>query len=72
MDTIEPNENITVPIGSMSLIWMVFEAMEMDIPFSKLKRKQGATVSEVAVAMTARAMETRGLSINRFEPDRGR
>lgn len=51
----------------MSLIRMVFEAMEMDIPFSKLKRKQGATVSEVAVAMTARAMETRGLSINRLE-----
>lgn len=67
VDTIEPNDNMTVPIRSMSLIRMVFEAMEMDIPLSKFKRKQGATVSGAAVAMTARVMETRDLSINRPE-----
>lgn len=46
---------------------MVFEALEMDRVLSGLKRKQGASVSEVCIALVSRAMQDRGLSINRLE-----
>lgn len=64
---LEPNENVTVQYGPKALTTMVFDALEMDRPLSALKRKQGASVSEVCIALVSRAMQDRGLSINRLE-----
>ena len=62
-----PNDDITFPYGPVTVTRMVFDILEMDRVFSKLKRRQGATVSEVTVALVAHAMQMRGLSINRME-----
>ena len=64
---IEPNDNLTVPYGPVTITQMVFETLEMDRVFSRLKRKQGATVTEICIASVAHAMQMRGLSINRME-----
>lgn len=66
-ETLEPNDNVTVPYGPVTLTRMTFDLLEMDKVFSKLKRKQGATVSEVCIALVSHAMQMRGLSINRME-----
>ena len=66
-DSIEPNDNVTVPYGPVTLTRMAFDMLEMDRVLSRLKRKQGATVSEVCIALVAHAMQMRGLSINRME-----
>ena len=66
-ETIMPNDNITIPYGPLTLTRMMFEMLEMDMPLSKLKRKQGVTPSEVIMALVSHAMQMRGLSINRLE-----
>lgn len=67
LEEIRPSDNITVPYGPVTMTRMMFEVLEMDKVLSGLKRKQGATVSEVCIALVAHAMQMRGLSINRME-----
>lgn len=64
---LEPNGNVTVQCGPRTVTAMVFDALEMDRVLSGLKRKQGASVSEVCIALVSRAMQDQGLSINRLE-----
>ena len=45
----------------------MFDVLEIDKVLSRLKRKQGVTVSEVTIALVSHAMQMRGLSINRME-----
>ena len=66
-ETLKPNDNVTVPYGPVTVTRMAFELLEMDKVLSKLKRNQGASVSEVCIALVAHAMQMRGLSINRME-----
>jgi transposase len=67
LEDISPNDNVTVPYGPVTMTRMMFEMLEMDKVLSRLKRKQGATVSEVCIALVSHAMQMRGLSINRME-----
>lgn len=67
VDGIEPNGNLTVPIGPLTLTRMVFDRLRMDEVLSGLKRDQGASVTAVTEALVTHAMQMRGLSINRME-----
>lgn len=63
----EDNDNVTVPIGPVTLTRMVFRELELGKILSKLKRRQGASIEDVTIALVTHAMQMEGLSINRME-----
>ena len=64
---IEPNENVTVPVGPVTLTRMVIEELRLPPVLDSMKRDQGASVTDVTVALVSHAMQMQGLSINRME-----
>ena len=59
--TIEPNENITVPIGPVTLARMAKEELRLPSVLDSMKRDQGASVTDVTVALVSHAMQMQGL-----------
>ena len=66
-NAVEPNDNVTVPIGPVTLSRMTVETLGLPELLDSLKRRQGASVTDVTVALMAHAIQMRGLSINRME-----
>lgn len=66
-ECLECNDNITIPIGPLTLVRKTFEVMGLPRLLNPMKRDQGASVTEVTEALVSHSMQMQGLSINRME-----
>ncbi|MGD9706706.1 MAG: hypothetical protein AB7V07_03410 [Candidatus Delongbacteria bacterium] len=57
VSAIDINDNITVPIGLVSLVRAVFRELELDSMLGSLKRNQGISVTDITVAPVTHAMQ---------------
>ncbi len=66
-NAIESNDNVTVPIGPVTLSLMTVKTLGLPELLDLLKRRQRTSVINATVVSMAHAMQMRGLSINRME-----
>lgn len=63
----EPNDNITMTVGTKILVESVFSDTGLDGFLDGLKRRQGNSVSAETVALVANSVEMTGLSVRRLD-----
>ena len=63
----EPNENVTMTMGSKTVVDAVFADTGLDVFLDGLKRAQGNSVAAETAALVANSVEMTGISVSRID-----
>lgn len=63
----EPNENVTMTMGSKTVVDAVFTDTGLDVFLDGLKRIRGNSVAAETAALVANSVEMTGISVNRID-----